>query len=86
MYYQGGTLAFGKLTMRGTELQIVDADPRDSFDFFVDHYNEQLVAGYDQNLPDGGLIVHMPDYGKLRKPGAGKDRQRTASVALKPRS
>jgi len=84
MYYEGGTLAFGRLTMKGTRLQIVDADPRDPFDFFLDHYNEQLVAGYDQNLPDGGLIVHMPDYGKLSK--AGDARPRIASTAPKSRS
>lgn len=67
MYYQGGTLAFGKLTMKGTDLEIVDADPRDPFHFFLDHYNEQLVAGYDQNMPDKGLVVHMPDFDKLGK-------------------
>ncbi len=86
MYYEGGVLAFGKLTMTGTELQIVDADPRDSFDFYLDHYNEQLVAAYDQNLPDKGLIVHMPDYNKLGKPGAGRDKPRVASLVPPPRS
>lgn len=84
MYYEGGVLAFGKLTMTGTELQIVDADPRDPFDFYLDHYNEQLVAAYDQNLPDKGLIVHMPDYNKLGKLAPGKDKPRIASIA--PRS
>ncbi len=86
MYYEGGVLAFGKLTMTGTELQIVDADPRDPFDFFLDHYNEQLVAAYDQNLPDKGLIVHMPDYNKLGKAGAGRDKPRIASIAPGPQS
>ncbi len=80
MYYQGGTLAFGRLTMKDTELEIVDADPTDSFDFFLDHYNEQLVAGYDENLPDHGLLVHMPDYGKIGKPGAIRDKPRVASL------
>jgi len=74
MYYQGGTLCFGKLTMKGTELEIVDADPSDRFDFFLDHYNEQLVAGYDQNLPDGGLIVHMPDFDKLGRQASNRPR------------
>jgi hypothetical protein len=62
MFYHGGTLRFGKLTMADADLMIVDADQRDPFDFFLDAYNQQLVAGYDQNLPDHGLIVHMPDY------------------------
>jgi len=85
MYYEGGVLAFGKLTMTGTELQIVDADPRDPFDFYLDHYNEQLVAAYDQNLPDGGLIVHMPDYNKLEKPGTDKPRSRIADSSVNTR-
>jgi hypothetical protein len=62
MLYRGGTLRFGKLTMVDADLMIVDGDQRDPFDFFLDAYNQQLVAGYDQNLPDHGLIVHMPDF------------------------
>lgn len=41
--------------------------PADRFDFFLDHYNEQLVAGYSRNTADHSLIVMMPDY---RKTGA----------------
>jgi hypothetical protein len=81
MYYQGVTLTFGRLTMKNAELEIVDANPSDPFDFFLDHYNEQLVAGYDENLPDHGLLVHMPDYGKLGKPGAIRDKPRVATLA-----
>lgn len=62
MFYRGGSLRFGKLTMADADLMIVDADPSDPFDFFLDQYNLQLVAGYDRNTPDHGLIVHMPDY------------------------
>lgn len=81
MYYEGGTLVFGKLTMKGTDLQIIDADPRDPFDFDLDHYNDQLVAGYSKNLPDKGLVVHMPDYGKLAKPGVARDKPQVAGIA-----
>ena len=70
MFYRGGTLRFGKLTMADADLMIVDADPSDPFDFFLDKYNLQLVAGYDRNTPDHGLIVHMPDY--RRAAGVGK--------------
>lgn len=62
MFFRGGILRFGKLTMADTDLMITDADPRDPFDFFLDHYNEQLVAGYSRNTPDHGLGVVMPDY------------------------
>ena len=64
MFYRGGVLRFGKLTMHDTDLMIVDSAPEDPFDFFLDQYNAQLVAGYSKNTPDHGLIVFMPDYRK----------------------
>jgi hypothetical protein len=66
MYYRGGVLQFGKLTMHDADLQLVDADPRDPFDFFPSRYVEQLVAGYSKNTPSGGLKVYMPDYARAR--------------------
>jgi hypothetical protein len=80
MFYRGGVLRFGKLTMHDTDLLIVDAEPKDPFDFFLDHYNAQLVAGYEKNTPDHGLIVVMPDY-KRTPPLPGK----AAGAARKPR-
>ena len=69
MYFQGAFLRFGKLTMTDTDLLILDDDPGDRFDFVLARYNEQLVAGYNRNTPDHGLIVHMPDIGDIgRKP------------------
>jgi hypothetical protein len=65
MFFHGGTLRFGKLTMSAADLEIVDADPSDPFDFYLDHYNKQLVAGFDKNTPDHGLIVTMPDFEDL---------------------
>lgn len=67
MAYRGGKLTFGKLTMTDTDMILIDQDPRDPFDFSLDHYNKQLVAGYTKNTPEHGLRVFMPDYGKLRK-------------------
>jgi hypothetical protein len=62
MFYRGGTLRFGKLTMHDTDLLIRDAEPQDPFDFFLEQYNAQLVAGYSRNTPDHGLIVVMQDW------------------------
>jgi len=45
MFFRGGVLRFGKLTMHDTDLMIVDAEPEDPFDSFLDQYNAQLVAG-----------------------------------------
>jgi len=65
MFYRGRVLRFGKLTMVDADLQIVDADPKDPFDFYLSHLNEQLVAGESHNQPDLGLVTVMPDYSDL---------------------
>jgi hypothetical protein len=67
MFYRGLVLRFGKLTMADADLQIVDADPKDPFDFYLSHLNEQLVAGESRNQPDLGLKTTMPDYSDLRR-------------------
>ncbi len=65
IYWRGGQLAFGKLTMAETDLELVDEDPRDSFDFSVDRWQDQLVAGFSKTTPARGLKAHMPDYNDL---------------------
>src|SRR5581483_378900 len=42
MYYRGGTLRFGKLTMADADMELIDEHPEDPFDFFQDRYNDQL--------------------------------------------
>jgi hypothetical protein len=68
IYWRGGQLSFGKLTMTETDLELVDLDPRDAFDFSVDRWNEQLVAGFSKITPERGLKAHMPDYNDLPRP------------------
>jgi hypothetical protein len=70
MYYRGGTLRFGKLTMVDTDLLLVDADQKDPFDFSPDEYNDQLVAGYSKNTRSHGLIVYMPDLSDVPRHSA----------------
>jgi len=70
VYYHGGVLRFGKLTMTNSDLKIFDANPKDPFDFSIDHYNQQLVAGYSKSTPKYGLVAHVPDYYKIRKASA----------------
>ena len=67
IYFSGGDITFGKLTMHGADLQLIDNDPRDPFDFSPEKYNVQLVAGYSKNTPSGGLKTYMPDYDDLRR-------------------
>jgi len=65
IYWRGGVLVFGKLTMTATDLELIDMDPKDPFDFSVDQWNEQLVAGFSKTTSSGGLKAHMPDYNDL---------------------
>ena len=54
IYWRGGSLSFGKLTMVPTDLELVDMDPKDPFDFSVERWNDQLVAGYSKTTPARG--------------------------------
>ncbi len=67
MAFRHGEMRFGKLTMHDADLIMIDMDPRDPFDFFLDHYQDQLVAGYSKSTPEFGLRAHTRDYNKLRK-------------------
>jgi hypothetical protein len=66
IYWSGGSLRFGKLTMRDTDLELIDQDQSDPFDFSVARYNDMLVAGYSKNTPRLGLKTYMPDYDDMR--------------------
>jgi hypothetical protein len=66
IYWRGGRLRFGKLMMRDTDLELIDQDPSDPFDFSVHGYNEMLVAGYSRNTLQLGLKTHMPDYDDVK--------------------
>ena len=79
MFYKGGTLRFGKLLMLDAEMQVVDLRPSGFFDFSLDRYKEQLVAGYQRTLPDKGLAVYMLGLDKLSSASAGP-----ASPPIKP--
>jgi hypothetical protein len=65
MAYRGEHLRFGKLTMSDTDLTLIDLDPQDPLDFYLDHYQDQLVAGYTKSTPNYGLRAYFRDYNKL---------------------
>jgi len=65
VYFQGGTVAFGKLTMKDVDLEMVDKDKTDVFDFSLEHYREQVNAGYSKSLPNLGLVVYVADYSTI---------------------
>jgi len=65
IWFRGASIRFGRLTMSDADLKLIDMDPRDPFDFYSEHYNDQLVAGYSKNTPDHALRTYMPDYSDL---------------------
>lgn len=67
IWFRGGTIRFGKLTMTDADLRLIDMQPSDPFDFYSAKYDEQLVAGYSKNTPQHGLRTYMPDYGRLKR-------------------
>ncbi len=70
MAYRGNRLQFGKLVMHDTDMVLIDPDPRDPFDFFLDRYKDQLSAGYTKITPAFGLRVYMVDFNKLKRTNA----------------
>jgi hypothetical protein len=79
MAYHGNRLQFGKLVMHDTDMVLIDPDPRDPFDFFLDRYKDQLVAGHTKITPAFGLRVYMVDFNKLKRKAG------PAPAAKKPR-
>lgn len=68
--FKGGTVRFGKLTMTDADIEMIDSQPADPFDFSLDRYMEQLAAGYAKVTPKGGLCAHVPDLNKLKRNAA----------------
>jgi len=58
---RGGTIDFGKLTMRHVDLIMVDLSDDAWFDLDLANYQEQLVNGYTRMTPQAGLQIFMPD-------------------------
>lgn len=78
MAYRGNKLQFGKLVMSDTDLVLIDPAPKDPFDFYLDRYKDQLVAGYSKTTSSFGLNVYMVDFNKLKKnPASSKAAKRS---------
>jgi hypothetical protein len=81
MYYRGNRLAFGKLLMTAADMNLIDMDSADPFDFYLDHYKEQLTAGYTKITPTFGLHVYMRDFNKLNKHNKSGQQKSKAVIA-----
>jgi hypothetical protein len=76
MAYKNNRLRFGKLVMNDADLILIDMDPNDPLDFYLEHYKEQLSAGYTKTTLDSGLRVFIKDFNKLHpaKASPGNDK------------
>jgi hypothetical protein len=63
--FRGGSLQFGKMTLRSTDMVMIDLSPQDWFEFHMDNYQKQLSAGYIKMNATGGLEAYVPDFSKL---------------------
>jgi hypothetical protein len=51
--------------MKDVDLELIDKDATKVFNFSLDHYRQQLEAGYSKSLPNLGLVVYVADYTNL---------------------
>jgi hypothetical protein len=70
--HKNNRLRFGKLLMNDADLILIDMDPNDPLDFYLDHYKEQRSAGYTKITPDSGLRVFIKDFNKLHAAKASR--------------
>lgn len=61
----GGSLDFGKLTMRQADLTMIDASDDPWFDLDLTNYQAQLVYGTTRMTEKAGIEVYMPDLKNL---------------------
>ena len=69
----GGTIDFGKLTMRHVDLIMVDLSNDAWFDLDLTNYQDQLVNGYTRMTPQAGLQIFMPDLDTIPKSKANQN-------------
>ena len=70
---RGNSIQADKLTMRDCDIVVFDMEPADPLDFFLDHYKEQVAAGYTKMTNSFQVRTYMKDFGKLaqgKKPAA----------------
>ena len=67
IYFRGGRMRFGRLTMDDVDMELIDKDPSNDLDFSLDHYYQQLEAGYSKLTSTQGLVAYVVDYSAVMK-------------------
>jgi hypothetical protein len=63
--FRGGRVEFWKVAFAECDIVVSDMDPADPLDFFLDHYREQVAAGYTKVSESFQVRTFLKDYGKL---------------------
>ena len=59
---RGNRLRFGKLTMTEVDMILIDMDPTDPFDFFLERYKDQIAAGYSKISSNSALRIYVQGF------------------------
>jgi hypothetical protein len=62
---QGKRVQAGKVTLEDCDVVLLDMTPADPLDFYLDHYKEQMAAGYLKASANQQVRSYIKDYGKL---------------------
>ena len=65
MVFRGNRMEVEKFAMEDCDIVMMDMDPGDPMDFFLDRYKEQLAAGYLKIATNAQVRAYIKDYGKL---------------------
>jgi hypothetical protein len=62
LYFRGGVLQFGRLTMQGVDLELLNKEEGQPLNFSVEHLFVEALPGYFKNLPNHGIVAYIASY------------------------
>ncbi len=62
IYLRGGVLDFGRLSMHGVDLELLNKEADQTFELSLQNVFLQALPGYMKNLPDHGLVAYLGTY------------------------
>lgn len=70
IYLENGSTRFGRLGMINTQIQVIDQNPGNLFQFSLLNYQDYLPESKVQLQPNGSVKLTMADHGNLAEPSA----------------
>ena len=62
IYFRGGIMQFGRLTMQGVDLELLNKRADESFELSLRDLFRQSLPGYLKNMPDRGLVAYVQSF------------------------